>query len=139
MAASIVTADPEVFPVPRPDLAPDDVVRIQVEALAENDLPYRDAGIETAFRFMAPESKHLTGSIRDFIEVVNNPVYCCCIGHRNARYSEVRVRGDRALQALILQSSMSKREVGFVFLLTRQKAPPHRRCWMTRSVRRVQV
>lgn len=139
MAESTVTAHPEVFPVPRPDLAPGEVVRIQVEALAENNLPYQDAGIETAFRFMAPESKQLTGSIRHFIEVVNNPIYRCCINHRHVRYSEVRVEGDRALRALILKAAESEREVGFVFLLARQKAPPHRGCWMTRSVRRVQV
>lgn len=139
MADSTVTADPEVFPVPRPDLAPGDVVRIQIEALAENDLPYKDAGIETAFRFMAPETKHLIGSIRDFIEIVNNPIYRCCINHAHVRYSEVRVKEERALRALILKPSDAAREVGFVFLLTRQKAPPHRHCWMTRSVRRVQV
>ena len=139
MAETTETADPELFPVPRPDLSPGDVVRIQVEALAENDLPYRDAGLETAFRFLAPESKQLIGSIRHFIEVANNPIYRCCINHQNARYSEVRVKGDRAIRALILQSGASEREVGFVFFLARQKAPPHRDCWMTRSVRRVQV
>lgn len=139
MAESTVTAIPEVFPVPQPDLSPGDVVRIQVEALAEKDLPYQDAGIETVFRFMAPESKQLTGSIRHFIEVVNNPIYRCCINHRHVRYSEVRVKEDRALRALILKAAQSGREVGFIFLLMRQKAPPHRDCWMTRSVRRVQV
>lgn len=139
MAESTVTADPEIFPVPRPDLSPGDVVRIQIEALAENHLPYQDAGIETAFRFMAPEGKRLTGSVRHFIEVVNNPVYRCCIDHERVRYSEVRVQNGRALRALILQPAVSDREVGFVFLLTRQKVPPHRDCWMTRSVRRVQV
>lgn len=139
MADSTVTVDLEVFPVPRPDLSPGDVVRIQIEALAENDLPYRDAGIETAFRFMTPETKRLTGSVRHFIEVVTNPIYRCAINHGHVRYSDVRVKDDRALRALIVQTPETKREVGFIFMLTRQKVPPHRDCWMTRSVRRVQV
>lgn len=134
-----MTADPDVFPVPRPDLAPGEVVRIQVEALAENDLPYQDAGIETVFRFMTPESKRLTGSVRHFIEVVNNPIYRGCIDHAHVRYSDVRVKDDRALRALIVQPSEAEREIGFVFLLLCQKAPPHRHCWMTQSVRRLQV
>lgn len=139
MAEPTVTADPEVFPVPRPDLAPGDVVRTQVEALAENDLPYRDAGIETVFRFMAPASRQQIGSICHFIEVVNNPIYRCCIHHDRARYSEVRVKGRNALRAMILTSSETGKEVGFVFSLERQQSPPHRNCWMTRSVRRVSV
>jgi len=139
MAEPTVTADPEVFPVPRPDLAPGDVVRTQVEALAEKDLPYRDAGIETAFRFMAPATRQQIGSIRQFINVVNNPIYRCCIHHESVRYSEVRIKGRSALRALILTSSASGKEVGFVFALERQQAPPHRNCWMTRSARRVAV
>jgi hypothetical protein len=139
MADPNATAAPDVFPVPRPDLTPGDVVRTQVEALAENDLPHQDAGIETAFRFMAPDTRQQIGSIRHFIDVVNNPIYRCSIKHRRVRYSEVRVRGRHALRALILTPAHSDQEVGFVFALERQQSPPHRHCWMTTSVRRVQV
>ena len=139
MAEPTATAVPDVFPVPRPDLTPGDVVRTQVEALADNDLPYQDAGIETAFRFMAPDTRQQIGSIRHFLDVVNNPIYRCCIKHRRVRYSDVRVRGRNALRALILTPAETSREVGFVFALERQQAPPHRHCWMTTSVRRVQV
>lgn len=34
--------------IPRPRFAPDNVVRIQLDALANNDQPYRDAGIEVS-------------------------------------------------------------------------------------------
>lgn len=139
MAEPTVSAAPEVFPVPRPELSPGEVVRIQIEALAENDLPHKDAGIETAFRFMAPDTRQQIGSIRHFIEVVNNPIYRCCLYHRQARYSEVRERDRQALRALILEPAETGAEVGFVFALERQHAPPHRDCWMTTSVRRVQV
>ena len=139
MAEPNATTTPDVFPVPRPDLTPGDVVRTQMEALAENDLPHPDAGIETAYRFMAPDTRQLIGSIRHFIEVVNNPVYRCCLNHQGVRYSEVRVQGHRALRALILTSAEHRLETGFVFKLERQQAPPHRNCWMTISVRRVQV
>lgn len=137
--ASTVTAGSEVFPVPHPELTPGDVVRTQMEALAEKDLPYQDAGIETVFRFMAPVSRQQIGSIRHFIEVVNNAVYRCCIHHQHVRYSEVRVQDRKALRALIVQSAGTGHEVGFIFSLERQQSPPHRNCWMTRSVRRVQV
>lgn len=137
--ASTTTAGSEVFPVPHPERTPGDVVRTQMEALAEKDLPYQDAGIETVYRFMAPASRQQIGSIRHFIEVVNSAIYRCCIHHRHVRYSEVRVRGRKALRALIVTPGETEREVGFVFSLERQQSPPHRDCWMTRSVRRVQV
>ena len=34
---------------PGPEHGPADVVRIQVQALADNDTPYRNAGIEIAY------------------------------------------------------------------------------------------
>lgn len=37
--------------IPRPKFTPDKVVQIQLDALANNDRPYQDAGIEIAFRF----------------------------------------------------------------------------------------
>jgi len=139
MAEPNATTTPDVFPVPRPDLTPGDVVRTQMEALAENDLPYPDAGIETAYRFIAPDTRQLIGSIRHFIDVVNNPIYRCSLRHHSVRYSDVRIRGRHALRALILTSADHGRETGFVFALERQQAPPHRHCWMTTTVRRVQV
>ena len=36
---------------PQPKFTPEKVVRIQLDALANNDKPYQDAGIEIAFRF----------------------------------------------------------------------------------------
>jgi hypothetical protein len=139
MAEPNATTTPDVFPVPRSDLTPGDVVRTQMEALADNDLPYPDAGIETAYRFMAPDARQFIGSIRHFIDVVNNPIYQCCLRHDGVRYSDVRVRGRHALRALILTNANCGRETGFVFALERQQSPPHRHCWMTTSVRRVQV
>ena len=37
--------------IPQPKFTPDLVVGIQLDALANNDKPYQDAGIEIAFRF----------------------------------------------------------------------------------------
>ena len=37
--------------IPQPKFTPDIVVRLQLDALANNDRPYQNAGIEIAFRF----------------------------------------------------------------------------------------
>ena len=67
--ASAPGAQP-VGPDPSPDLSPEDVVRIQVEALQRNDEPSPDAGIEAAFRFASPSNRRATGPLGRFSEMV---------------------------------------------------------------------
>lgn len=54
-------------PDPSPDLSPDQVVRIQLDAMARNDEPAPDSGIATAFKFASPENQAQTGPLDRFI------------------------------------------------------------------------
>ena len=67
---------------PGPEYGPADVVRIQVQALAHNDTPYRNAGIEVAFRFASPANKRVTGPLWRFIQMLYNPTYRPFLDHR---------------------------------------------------------
>ena len=123
---------------PRPAYPPDEVVRIQIEALGDNDRPHPDAGIETAFRFASPANKKATGPLPRFIEMVRNPAYRPMLNHRGARYGKLKREGNRASQSVILKSSDGNR-VGYLFQLSRQTEAPHKDCWMTDSVMRFEV
>jgi hypothetical protein len=127
--------DPSDEPQPSPDLSPEEVVRLQVEALQHNDEPHPDAGIEAAFRFASPENKRATGPLDRFTEMVKGPVYGAMLGFERAEYGEMRVEGDQAAQRITLVQPDGQR-VSYVFGLSKQSGGEYDGCWMTDSVMR---
>ena len=123
---------------PRFDYPPEEVVRIQIRALGDNDRPHPDAGIEVAFRFASPANRKATGPLPQFIEMVHNPAYRPMLNHRGARYGKLKREGDHASQTVILKTRGSSR-VGYLFQLSRQTEAPFKDCWMTDSVMRFEV
>lgn len=139
LATPIYGASPAVDSLPSPSsaLTPQEVVRIQVEALGSNDEPYTDAGIEVAFRFASPANKSATGPLDNFRALVKSPRYRPMLEHVSASYSDVQRDGDVARQAVILTTKTGER-AGFLFQLTRQSEAVCG-CWMTDAVMRVPV
>ena len=125
-------------PHPDPRYSAHDVIRIQIEALAHNDTLYKDAGIETTFRFASPSNRLATGPLDRFKRMVHNLVYRPMLNHLTAWYGELRVQGDHAVQELIL-TLLSGERVGYVFIVSRQRGIPCDGCWMTDSVLRITV
>ncbi len=123
---------------PRPAYPPEKVVRIQIEALGNNDRPHPDAGIEITFRFASPANRKVTGPLARFIEMVHNPAYRPMLNHRGARYGKLKQEGDNASQTVLLKSRDGGR-VGYLFQLSRQTEAPFKDCWMTDSVMRFEV
>lgn len=123
---------------PSPDYSPGQVIRLQLEALADNDAPHKDAGIEVAFRFASPANKTVTGPLDRFIQMVHNPIYRPMLHHRTARYGELQISGNEAMQSVILTAADGER-VGYIFILSKQKGGPCDECWMTDSVLRFAV
>lgn len=123
---------------PWPAYPPDKVVRIQIEALGDNNRPHPDAGIEITFRFASPANRKVTGPLPRFIEMVHNPAYRPMLNHRGARYGKLKREGDQASQAVVLKTGDGSR-VGYLFQLSRQSEAPYKDCWMTDSVMRFEV
>ena len=121
--------------MPKPDILPENVVRIQLEALANNDTPYRNAGIEIAFRFASPANQQATGPLGRFIQLVRNPVYKPMIDHEIAKIGDLVVEGTRAMLPVYLTASDGKL-VGYMFILSKQNGGPYDQCWMTDAVLR---
>jgi hypothetical protein len=136
--ADPVTPASDSLPTPSPALSPTEVVRVQVEALGDNDDPYEDAGIEAAFNFASPDNKRATGPLPRFRTLFDTPAYGPMIDHVGATYSDAQVNGATARIGVILRTKSGKR-VGYLFRLSRQSTPPCNDCWMTDAVRRVAV
>ena len=116
---------------PEPELKPNDVVRLQLLAMQQND--DSDFGIEVTFRFASPSNKIQTGPLKRFISLVRNPSYLPLLNHTNATFLELTVEEDFAVQDVIITTSKGKR-IGYRFRLSIQKGPLYPGCWMTDSV-----
>ena len=116
---------------PDPELKPNDVVRLQLLAMQQND--DSDFGIEVTFRFASPANKKQTGPLKRFIRLVRNPSYRPLLNHINATFLELNIEEDFAVQDVIITTSNRER-IGYRFRLSIQKGPLYPGCWMTDSV-----
>ena len=116
---------------PEPELKPNDVVRLQLLAMQQND--DSDFGIEVTFRFASPSNKIQTGPLKRFISLVRNPSYLPLLNHTNATFLELTVEEDFAVQDVIITTSKGER-IGYRFRLSIQKGTLYPGCWMTDSV-----
>ena len=116
---------------PEPELKPNDVVRLQLLAMQQND--DSDFGIEVTFRFASPSNKIQTGPLKRFIRLVRNPSYLPLLNHTNATFLELTVEEDLAVQDVIITTSNGER-IGYRFRLSIQKGTLYPGCWMTDSV-----
>ena len=116
---------------PDPELKPNDVVKLQLLAMQQND--DSDFGIEVTFRFASPSNKIQTGPLKRFIRLVRNPSYRPLLNHINATFIELNIEKDFAVQDVIITTSNGER-IGYRFRLSIQKGPLYPGCWMTDSV-----
>ena len=119
---------------PGPKLSPAQVVSAQLAALKNNDDD--DTGIRITFRFASPGNKAQTGPIERFIEMLKNPAYQPMINYKSDHREPIEVDGSVAKQVVTLVSSSGKR-TRYLFVLSKQKQPPCRGCWMTDAVMRL--
>src|SRR5437868_5608431 len=88
------------LPKPHPDLSPDEVMRIILDALQHNDTPGADCGIETAFNFASPANRAVTGPLPRFVEMVRNPMYQSLMNFVRVEADPISVEGDHAEQRI---------------------------------------
>jgi hypothetical protein len=116
---------------PSAELAPQEVVRIQMEALKYND--EKNRGIEIVFRFASPSNKVNTGPLPRFITMINGEAYRPMLNHNTIGYDEIRVVGDQAAQRVSITTEDGLIVV-YVFVLSKQQGEECSGCWMTDAV-----
>jgi hypothetical protein len=137
---SMDSARPDALfdPYPDPSLLAQDVVRLQLDALQNNDLMPDNDGIRIAYRFASPKNREALGTIDDFIAIVKNALYEPLIGFEKAELGTVRssFSGDQATQQVWLYRGGRSRGV-FRWVLSRQGDGEHAGCWLVDAVIRV--
>ena len=134
-ASAALEDSPGRSDLPRPsvDLRPADVVRIVIDALAHNDEPYTNAGIETTFYFASPANRVNTGPLDRFVRMVKSPPYGIMVDHVKSEFSEGVFKGDKAYQMVHLTAADGSATV-FAFRLGKQHDGEFRDMWMTDAV-----
>ncbi|MCQ3931161.1 MAG: DUF4864 domain-containing protein [Chloroflexi bacterium] len=128
----------DLLPQPIPELPPQMVVKIQLEALQKNDDPEPDYGIRVAFQFASPANRAVTGPIDRFIQLVRNPIYAPMLNWVGVEYGPINVMDAEAQQIVAIMSAEGE-TIHYVFTLSRQKLPPYMGCWMTDNVLRIDL
>lgn len=121
---------------PNPNLSPEQVITIVLEALQHNDEQAPDSGIATAFRFASPGNRAATGPLERFVQLVKSPAYKPLLNHKTATRGNVRIAGDTARQRVTLTAANGERIV-YLFTVSKQTEEPYKNCWMTDGVERL--
>jgi hypothetical protein len=121
------------YPRPCPDLTPEEVVKIQLDAMQNNDILTNDQGIRAAFHFASPANRLFTGPVERFIEMIKSPLYSRLIGFSQAEMDLMVISGSLAQQRVRLNRPGGVTNL-YLFTLTRQNEAPYLGCWMTDSV-----
>ena len=74
---------------PNSTISPKEVVKIQLSGLQQNDLEYKDSGIEQTWKFAHPNNKRVTGPLNNFKMMIKSDSYGMMINHLSHTITEV--------------------------------------------------
>ena len=74
---------------PNSTISPKEVVKIQLSGLQQNDLEYKDSGIEQTWKFAHPTNKRVTGPLSNFKMMIKSPSYGMMINHLSHTITEL--------------------------------------------------
>ena len=74
---------------PNDTISPKEVVKIQLSGLQQNDLEYKDSGIEQTWKFAHPKNKRVTGPLSNFKMMIKSDSYEMMIDHLSHTITEL--------------------------------------------------
>ena len=86
VTASIAKAD---LLKPNKDILPSEVVKIQLTGLQNNDIYFKDGGIEQTWNFAHPNNKRVTGPLDNFKRMIKSDSYQMMINHLSHSITEI--------------------------------------------------
>ena len=74
---------------PNNTISPKEVVKIQLSGLQQNDLEYKDSGIEQTWKFAHPNNRRVTGPLNNFKMMIKSDSYRMMINHLSHTITEL--------------------------------------------------
>ena len=129
----IVTAKAELIK-PNIEIEPDQVVKIQLNGLMNNDEPNLDSGIKQTWEFAHPLNKKYTGPLARFINLLKSESYKMLINHLDSEIIEVfKSSNQYGFEITILGND--KKYYKFQWVVEKYyDEGPLKNCWLTTSV-----
>ena len=87
---------------PNSTISPKEVIKIQLSGLQQNDLEYKDSGIEQTWKFAHPNNKRVTGPLSKFKMMIKSDTYGMMINHLSHTITELGSNDKRAQFEVII-------------------------------------
>ena len=119
---------------PNISLKPLDVLMIQLNSLQNNNVPYKDAGIEQTWKFAHPDNKKMTGPLEKFKQMIYSKSYEILINHEN---NEITILNETSNKLVYKVYILSKGKKKYYYIWQIEKVVEdgnHKNCWMTTKV-----
>ena len=119
---------------PNTNLQPFDVLMIQLSSLKNNNIPYKDAGIEQTWEFAHPNNKAITGPLDKFKKMIYSESYKILISHQSA---EITILKETENISVYKVTILTKNKKKYYYIWQVEKVLSEgklKNCWMTTSV-----
>ena len=119
---------------PNNSILPADVIKIQLNALMDNDSKFKDSGIEQTWNFAHPNNKKNTGPLPNFKMMIKGNSYKMLLNHLSHTISRVR-GGDNWVQFEVIILDKEKIYHKFNWQVEKYTEDgPLKDCWLTTMV-----
>ena len=120
--------------IPKKDILPSEVVKIQLTGLQNNDSIFKDGGIEQTWNFAHPNNKMATGPLENFKRMIKSDSYQMMIDHLSHTITEVG-SGDKWAQFEVIILDKNKIYHKFNWQVEKYTVDGALKdCWMTTMV-----
>ena len=118
---------------PNPDIAPVEVIAIQLNGLQYNDSPEIDAGIRQTWAFAHPRNRAMTGPLSRFANMLKGPGYGMLLYHASHQIVPAN-SGDGWRQFDVFMESGNGKLLQFAWIVEKVTEGRYKDCWMTVAV-----
>ena len=119
---------------PNKIIKPDQVIKIQLSGLKQNDYPYTDSGIEQTWKFAHPNNQKITGPLSNFKMMLKGDSYSMLLNHEDSKIKQIYISDDVATFEVIILDT-EKKYYKFKWQVEKYKEDgPLKDCWLTTAV-----
>ena len=118
---------------PNPDIAPAEVIAIQLNGLQYNDSPEIDAGIRQTWAFAHPRNRAMTGPLSRFANMLKGPGYDMLLYHASHQIVPAN-SGDGWRQFDVFMEASNGKVLEFAWIVEKVTEGRYKDCWMTVAV-----
>ena len=127
------TASTAELVYPNPDIAPAEVIAIQLNGLQHNDSPETDAGIRQTWAFAHPRNRAMTGPLKRFTTMLKGQGYDVMLNHASHEIVPAN-SGEGWRQFDVFMETKNGEVMQFSWIVEKVKNGHYKNCWMTVAV-----